>query len=61
MQNDIGVKNEFETRELGNFLISVKISYPHFFNLMIKYILTFARKYVYERTFSYFSILKIKK
>ena len=30
MQNDIGAKHEFETRELGNFWISVKISCLHF-------------------------------
>ena len=30
MQNDIGVKHEFETRELENVWISVKISYPRF-------------------------------
>ena len=29
-EHDIGAKHEFETRELGIFWISVKISYPHF-------------------------------
>ena len=48
MQHDIGANHEFEIRELGHFWISVKISYPHFFNLIIKYILTFASTYVKE-------------
>ena len=56
MQHDIGVKHEVETRELEHFWISVKIYYPHFFNLIIKYILTFASTYICERTFSDFSI-----
>ena len=32
MQYEINTKHEFKTRTLGHFWISVKISYPNFFN-----------------------------
>ena len=44
MQHDIGAWHEFETKELRHFLIS-EISYPHLFNLIIKYILPFSITY----------------